>query len=106
MPCTVIQMKHLAANNPLEHYSRIEMTGIYNTVENSAVLSKMLDVALCLLISSLKSCFQHTGLKMSLTEITIKHPDFLHPVRVGRASHGQLCLTNFLQVFLQLGKHY
>jgi len=98
MPCTVIQMNNFAANNPLEHYSRIEMTGIYNTLENTAVLSKMLDV-LCLLISSLKSWFQHTGLKMTLTEVTIKHPDFLHPVRVGRASHGQLCLTNFYGCF-------
>lgn len=75
------------------------MTGIYYTVEHFAVLSKMLDVVLCLLISSLKSCFQHTGLKMSLTEVTIKHPDFLHPVRVRRASHGQLYLTHFYRCF-------
>lgn len=75
------------------------MTGIYYTLDNVAVLSKMLDVVLCLLISSLKSCFQHTGLKMSLTEVAIKHPDFLHPVRVGRASHGQLCLTHFYRCF-------
>lgn len=44
MPCTVIQIIPFPVKNPLVYYSRIEMTGIYYTLENVAVLSKMLDV--------------------------------------------------------------
>ncbi len=54
----------------------------------------MLYVVLWLFISSLKSSFQHTGLNMSLTEVTVKHAEISYilleweePVMVNYPTH-------------------